>query len=79
MRVLTVGGVIALLMIPMTAALAQNPGQESIDNQKKAAAADAEQAYQRALRDTRSHAPTAKPDPWGNIRTADPKQAQQSK
>lgn len=79
MRVLAVGGVIALLIIPMTAAFAQNPAQESIDNQKKAAAADAERAYQKALKDTRSHTPTAKPDPWGNVRAGDPKQAQQSK
>jgi type II secretory pathway pseudopilin PulG len=79
MRVLAVGGVIALFMIPVTAAFAQNPLQESINKQKKDAAAEAERAYQKALRDTRSHAPTAKPDPWGNVRAADPKQGQQSK
>lgn len=79
MKVLAIGGVIALLIVPMTAVFAQNPLQESLDKQKKAAASDAEQAYQKALRDTRSHTPTAKPDPWGNVRAADPKQAQQSK
>jgi hypothetical protein len=80
MRVLAIGGVIALLMIPIMPAFAQNPQQESIDKQKKDAAAEAERAYQKALRDTRfAHTPTTKPDPWGNVRAADPKQGQQSK
>jgi type II secretory pathway pseudopilin PulG len=79
MRIILAVGAVVALLIPMTAAFAQNSAQESIDKQKKDAAAQAEQAYQKALRDTRSHTPTAKPDPWGNVRAADPKPTQQPK
>jgi hypothetical protein len=79
MRIILAVGAVVALMIPMTAAFAQNPTADSIEKQKKDAAAQAEQAYQKALRDTRSQTPTAKADPWGNVRAADPKQGQQSK
>lgn len=79
MRIILAVGVVVAFMVPMTHAFAQNPLQESIDKQKKDAAAEAERAYQKSQRDTRSHTPTAKADPWGNVRAADPKPTQQSK
>ena len=68
MRIILAVGAVVAFMIPMTAAFGQNPAQESIDKQKKDAAVQAEHAYQKALRDTRSHTPTVKADPWGNVR-----------
>jgi type II secretory pathway pseudopilin PulG len=78
MRGLAAGAVMAFLALSTLAAYAQNPAQEAIDKQKKDAAAEAERAYQRALKDTASSAPAAKVDPWGNVRAADPAQPKQN-
>jgi hypothetical protein len=78
MRALAAGVLMAFLALSTFSAYAQNPAQEAIDQQKKAAAQDAEKAYQRALKDTASSTPAAKVDPWGNVRAADPAQPKQN-
>jgi hypothetical protein len=64
---------IALLSASIGPAYAQyeNSPQETADKQKKAQRDDADKAYQRALKDRGSDAPT-KVDPWGNVRASDP-------
>jgi hypothetical protein len=78
MRGLAAGVLMAFVTLSTLPAYAQNPAQEAIDQQKKAAAQDAEKAYQRALKDTASSTPATKADPWGNVRAADPSPTKQN-
>ena len=72
MRVLAAAAIIALLTSP---AHSEDTPQQRAQKQQKQ---DLENAYQKALKNTRSDAPTTKADPWGNIRGPDPGQARQN-
>jgi hypothetical protein len=74
MRVLTAAALMALLT--MSAFAEDNPLQK-MEKQRRDDAVEIDKDYQKALKNTRSGAPTAKPDPWGNVRGADPVQTKQ--
>jgi hypothetical protein len=68
MRVLAVGSMMALLAMP---AYAEDNPLQKMDKQRREDAVQIERDYQKALKNTRSDAPTAKTDPWGSVRSTD--------
>jgi hypothetical protein len=74
MKILTTGAVIAMLVSSIAPAYAQFANAPEEDALKKAQREDAENAYQKALKDRGSNAATTKTDPWGGVRTTDQQQ-----
>ena len=68
MKVLALGSMIALLAIP---AYAEDNPLQKMDKQRREDAVQIDKEYQKALKNTRSDAPTTKPDPWGSVRSTD--------
>jgi hypothetical protein len=87
MRILATAAMTGLLSIPAFAQPApptdegitlqqQLEQREKLEQQRRDRAAETEKAYQR-LQKSSTPATTTKVDPWGNVRNADPKQANQ--
>jgi hypothetical protein len=87
MKIVTAVSLIGLLTTPAVAQPApptdegitlqqQLEQREKLEQQRRDRAAETEKAYQR-LQKSSTPATTTKVDPWGNVRNADPKQANQ--
>ena len=69
MRILAMSALMVLLTMP---AFAEDNPLQKMEKQRREDAVAIDKDYQKALKNTRSDAPAAKPDPWGNVRNADP-------
>jgi hypothetical protein len=68
MRPLAVAVVIALLTI--AAHSEELTPVQQMEKQRREEAVEVDKAYQKALKNTKSDAPAAKVDPWGNVRSS---------
>ena len=71
MRMVAAGAMMALLALTAMPAHAEDNPLQKIEKQRREDAVDIDKEYQKALKNTRSDAPAAKPDPWGNVRGTD--------
>jgi hypothetical protein len=77
MRLLAAATIVALLTLPAHSEDDNLTPLQKIEKQQREDAKIIDKQYESTLKNTRSDAPKTNVDPWGNVRAADPLQANQ--